>query len=111
MDHNGELDKQTKEQPNYNAGGSHPESLRMKYVRYGIHQVYPGVVNSLGTPRRWKPTDPGSRTRMNRIPDPGTCMARSAVMPGATVGNKSEMPHEMLLRDSESTVHKIKILM
>eukprot|EP00277_Geminigera_cryophila_P005650 CAMPEP_0179417344 /NCGR_PEP_ID=MMETSP0799-20121207/7315_1 /TAXON_ID=46947 /ORGANISM="Geminigera cryophila, Strain CCMP2564" /LENGTH=32 /DNA_ID= /DNA_START= /DNA_END= /DNA_ORIENTATION= len=32
-------------------------------------------------------------------------MARSAVMPGATVGKKSKMPHEMLLRDSESTVH------
>jgi len=30
----------------------HPESLRMKFVRFGIHQVCPGVVNSLGTPRR-----------------------------------------------------------
>ena len=61
------------------------ESLRMKFVRHGIHQVCPGVVNSLGTPRSRKS--------------------------GATVGKKSKMPHEMLLRDSESTVHKIKILM
>jgi len=26
-------------------------------------------------------------------------------------GEKSKMPHKMLLRDSESTVHRIKILM
>jgi len=30
---------------------------------------------------------------------------------GATVGKKSKMPHEMLLRDSESPVRWIKILM
>ena len=30
----------------------HPESVRMKFVRHGIHEVCPGVVNSLGTPRR-----------------------------------------------------------
>ena len=83
----------------------------MKFVRHGIHQVCPGVVNSLGTPRSGNRPTPGQGTRMNRIPDLGTCMARSAVMPGATVGNKSQMPHEMLLRDSESTVHRIKILM
>ena len=35
----------------------HPESLRMKFVRYGIHQVCPGVVNSLGTPRNTERPD------------------------------------------------------
>ena len=37
----------------------HPESLRMKFVRHGIHQVCPGVVNSLGTPRSGNRPTPG----------------------------------------------------
>ena len=37
----------------------HPESLRMKFVRHGIHQVCPGVVNSPGTPRSGNRPTPG----------------------------------------------------
>jgi len=50
----------------------HPESLRMKFVRYGI-KVCPRVVNSLGTSRtdRAPPVPHGERARQdNVLPDP-----------------------------------------
>jgi len=86
-------------------------------VRHGIHQVCPGVVNSLGTPRSGSRPTPGHETRMNRIPsDLHDVCGGDGCSDGLQhqyiellEGKKSKMPHEMLLRDSESTVHRIKI--
>jgi len=59
----------------------HPESLKMKFVRHGIHQICPGVVNSLGTPRSGIQPTPGQGPAWTRIlfQGLGIYMARSAV--------------------------------
>ena len=83
----------------------------MKFVRHGIHQFCPGVVNSLGTPRRRlgvSGTTVSQRGKMTYKPGEPAGKTGDSIL---SVGKKSKMPHEMLLRDSESTVHRIKILM
>jgi len=63
----------------------HPESLRMKFVRYGM-KVSPGAVNSLGTSRTdWAlPVPLGERARQEHVlPDP-LCLGVS----GTTVSQR-----------------------
>ena len=95
----------------------HPESLRMKFLRYGIHQVCPGVVNSLGTPRSTERPDhicttiqsDGVTQGVNRSVRPSRKMEpfkewtdQWGRQRRTSVGKKSKMLHEMLLRDLES---------
>jgi len=96
-------------------------SLRMKHVRHGIHQVCPGVVNSLGTLRSTEHPDhicttiqsDGVTQGVNRSVRPSRVMEpfkewkdQWGQQRRPSVGKKSKMPHEILLRDSESPVRR-----
>jgi len=76
----------------------------------------PGVVNSLGTPPSAEVQDAVDRmTYLNDHPEAVDRMTERPsygdAPPEAASGGKSKMPHEMLQRDSESPVRRIKILM
>jgi hypothetical protein len=86
-------------------------------MRHGIHQVCPGVVNSLGTPPSAEVQDAVDRmTYLNDHPEAVDRMTYLNDHPMVTrhlkppVGGRVK-PHEMLQRDSESPVPQIKILM
>jgi len=74
---------------------------------HGMHEVCPGVVNSLGTPSA---NSAGSRDHTCTTVQRDRTIHRdgqddetvnSDVPPRSPVGRESKMPHEMLQRDSE----------